>query len=89
MKGISKKVVESISEQKNEPKWMKDFRVKAYMSFESFSNPSFGPNLDINFDDITYYKKVGEKVEDDWNNVPKDARETFCSLGLMDAEKNI
>ncbi len=87
MKGISKKVVESISEQKNEPKWMKDFRVKAYMSFESFSNPSFGPNLDINFDDITYYKKVGEKVEDDWNNVPKDARETFCSLGLMDAEK--
>lgn len=87
MKGINKQVVENISKQKKEPKWMMDFRVNSYLAFESIPNPNFGPSLDINFDDITYYKKVGEKVEDDWNNVPKDARETFCSLGLMDAEK--
>ena len=87
MKGINKNVVESISKQKGEPKWMRDFRIKSYLSFESIPNPSFGPALNIDFDDITYYKKVGEKVEDNWENVPQDARETFCSLGLIDAEK--
>ena len=87
MKGISKSVVESISKQKGEPKWMRDFRINSYLSFESIPNPTFGPVLNIDFNDITYYKKVGEKVEDNWDNVPKDARETFCSLGLIEAEK--
>ena len=87
MKGISKSVVESISKQKKEPKWMRDFRVKSYLAFESISEPNFGPTININYDDITYYKKVGEKVEDNWDNVPKDARDTFCSLGIIDAEK--
>ena len=87
MKGINKNVVEAISKQKKEPSWMKNFRLKSYEAFENISNPNFGPLLNIDYDDITYYKKVGEKVEDNWDNVPKDARETFCSLGLMDAEK--
>lgn len=87
MKGINKSVVESISKQKKEPKWMKEFRIKAYEAFENMSNPNFGPTLDINFNDINYYKKIGEKVEDNWDNVPKDARDTFCSLGVIDAEK--
>ena len=87
MKGISKEVVESISKQKKEPIWMRNFRLKSYQAFEEIPEPNFGPVLNIDYDDITYYKKVGEKVEDNWDNVPKDARETFCSLGLMDAEK--
>ena len=87
MKGINKSVVESISMQKKEPKWMRDFRINSYNAFESIPNPNFGPIINIDFDDITYYKKVGEKVEDNWDNVPKDARDTFCSLGLIDAEK--
>lgn len=87
MKGINKEIVVSISKQKNEPKWMRDFRVNSYFKFEEIPDPTFGPNLNIDFDDITYYKKIGEKVEQNWDNVPKDARETFCSLGLMDAEK--
>ncbi len=87
MKGISKEVVESISRQKKEPKWMRDFRINSYLAFESICDPNFGPALNIDFNSITYYKKIGEKVENNWDNVPKDARDTFCSLGLMDAEK--
>lgn len=87
MKGISKEIVENISKQKCEPKWMKDFRINSYLAFEKISNPNFGPKLDIDFNDITYYKKVGEKVENNWDNVPKDVKETFCSLGVIDAEK--
>ena len=87
MKGINREIVKSISKQKKEPKWMQEFRLKSYEKFESIPNPSFGPAINIDFDNITYYKKVGEKVTDDWNDVPKDARETFCKLGLMDAEE--
>ena len=87
MKGINKEVVKAISKQKAEPTWMRDFRLKSYEAFEEIPEPNFGPILNIDYEDITYYKKVGEKVEDNWDNVPKDARETFCSLGLMEAEK--
>ena len=58
MKGINKKIVESISKQKDEPKWMTEFRLKSYEVFEKTPNPTFGPELKIDFDDNTYYKKV-------------------------------
>ena len=87
MKGINKDVVIEISKQKGEPKWMRDFRINSYLAFENIPNPNFGPVININYDDITYYKKIGEKVEDSWDNVPKDVRDTFCQLGVIDAEK--
>lgn len=84
---FNKDVVINISKQKQEPKWMRNFRINSYDAFERISNPDFGPILDINYDDITYYKKVGDKVEDNWENVRKDVKDTFCSLGVIDAEK--
>ena len=87
MKGINKKVVESISKAKKEPVWMRDFRINSYLKFEELSNPTFGPELAIDFDDITYYKKVTDKVENSWEDVPTDVRDTFDKLGLPEAEK--
>ena len=87
MKGINKKIVESISKAKGEPQWMLDFRLNSYETFENTHNPSFGPNLDINFDDITYYKKVTDKVESSWDEVPDDVKNTFDKLGIPEAEK--
>ena len=86
MKGINKKIVESISTQKKEPKWMREFRINSYEKFEQLSNPIFGPELLIDFDDITYYKKVTDKVEKSWDDVPEDVRNTFDKLGIPDAE---
>ena len=85
-KGINITRVKEISKIKNEPKWMRDFRVNSYRSFKELSNPSFGPELKINFDDITYYKKVGEK-ENDWDKVPKEIKDTFNKLGIIEAEQ--
>lgn len=87
MKGISKKIVQSISKSKNEPSWMRDFRVNSYLKFEEMANPIFGPVLDIDFSDITYYKKVTDKVENSWDDVPKSVKDTFDKLGIPDAEK--
>ena len=48
-KGLNKTFVREISKLKKEPKWMTDFRIKAYEMFENFSNPIFGPELKLDF----------------------------------------
>lgn len=76
-----------LSEIKNEPKWMQEFRMQAYKTFQNLENPHFGPSLSIDFNSITYYKKIDNKIHKDWKELPKVARETFDKLGLPDAEK--
>ena len=85
--GISEDVVRQISLTKNEPEWMRDFRVQSYQKFTKLSNPSFGPYLNVDFDKIHYYKKVGDKVENSWDDVPKDVKDTFDKIGLPEAEQ--
>ena len=85
-KGINKSRVIEISKIKKEPKWMTDFRLKSYNKFEELSNPSFGPEIKINFDDINYYKKIGEN-QNDWDKVPKEVKDTFNKLGIIEAEQ--
>ena len=86
-KGLNKTLVKEISKFKKEPKWMTDFRVKAYEMFENFSNPIFGPELKLDFNEINYFKRISDKVSDEWKFVPADAKETFEKLGVIDAEK--
>ena len=54
--------VKEISKIKDEPKWMTDFRVKSYEYFKESEQPNFGPKLDIDFDIITYYKKITDNL---------------------------
>ena len=86
-KNINEEKVIEISNIKNEPAWMKEFRLNAYRKFEELSNPTFGPELKLDFDIITYYKKIDDKIHDKWEDVPEEAQKTFCELGLPDAEK--
>ena len=85
--GLNKTVVKEISKLKEEPKWMTDFRIKAFEIFEEFSNPIFGPELKLDFNEINYFRRITDKVSENWNDVPKDAKETFKKLGIIDAER--
>ena len=86
--GISEEVVRKISDMKNEPDWMLDIRLKAYHEFAKMKWPTFGPDLSsVNFDEYIYYIKSSEKVEKDWNSVPKAIKETFDKLGIPEAEQ--
>ena len=50
--------------------------------------PSFGPNLDfIDFNEYTYYIKSSKNVENEWENVPQNIKDTFDKLGIPEAEK--
>ncbi len=86
-KGINEDVIKEISEIKNEPKWMRDFRLKAYTTFKNMLMPSFGPYLDIDFNNIHYYKRISDKVFNNWESVRCDVKNTFDNIGLIDAEK--
>ena len=84
---LSKEFIIKLSKEKNEPKWMLDIRLKAYDEFLQLDNPKFGPIIDLDFDDIIYYKKVNEKMENNWNKVNCKIKNTFNELGVIDAEK--
>ncbi len=84
---VSDKIVDEISNAKHEPKWMHDFRLKSFEKFLEFSNPDFGPELKIDFSTINYYKRVSDRVHNDWNDIPIDIKNTFDKIGLPDAEQ--
>lgn len=86
-KGLTKEKVIEISKAKKEPKWMLDFRLKSFETFEQLENPVFGPELKIDFDDIEFYKKVTDSISNKWEDVPKDVKQIFDKIGLPEAEQ--
>lgn len=86
-KGLSKEKVKIISELKNEPKWMLEYRLNSYDIFKSKKMPNLGPKLNINLEDITYYKKVFDDVNK-WDSIENGVKETFEDIGLKKAEEN-
>lgn len=87
-KGLNKGVVEFISKAKNEPDWMKEFRLKSYEAFVKLDNPKWGPDLsNINFDDYTYYIKSTNAQANEWDKVPEKIKETFEKIGIPEAER--
>jgi Fe-S cluster assembly protein SufB len=87
-KGLSREIVESISDYKNEPQWMREFRLKALEHFYSRPTPKWGGDLDqIDWDDIHYFVRASEKNSRDWSEVPDDIKNTFDRLGIPEAER--
>src|SRR5579863_5484382 len=87
-KGLNKKVVIQISEKKNEPGWMTDFRLKALSIFEQKPMPTWGADLsDLDSNDLYYYVQSLEGQHTDWNDVPEKIKTTFEKLGIPQAEQ--
>ena len=86
-KGLDKQIVEQISEMKNEPQWMRDFRLKSFEIFNSKPMPKWGGSIDINFQDIFYYLKPTNKQGRTWDEVPQEIKDTFEKLGIPEAER--
>ena len=87
-KGLNEEIVRLISQMKNEPEWMLEFRLKAYRKFVEMPIQTWGPDVtDIDFDDYTYYIKPSDKKEKSWDDVPDTIKETFNKLGIPEAEQ--
>lgn len=86
--GLSEDIVKEISRLKNEPKWMEEYRLKAYKAFCNMPLPSFGPDLkNIDFNSYTYFIRSSSKEAQDWSDVPETIKNTFTKLGIPEAEQ--
>ena len=87
-RGLSHEVVEAISQHKNEPAWMREFRHKSLDYFYARPLPTWGGNLaEIDFDNIYYYIRPTEKQVDKWEDLPAEILDTWDKLGIPEAEK--
>jgi Fe-S cluster assembly protein SufB len=86
-KGIDADIVRQISEMKNEPAWMRDFRLTSLEIFNSKPMPRWGGDIAIDFQDIFYYLKPANKQGKTWDEVPEEIKKTFDRLGIPEAEK--
>ncbi|MFQ5968849.1 MAG: Fe-S cluster assembly protein SufB, partial [Acidimicrobiia bacterium] len=91
-KGLSAGVVAGISEQKGEPQWMRDFRLKAYGHWQERPMPTgfWGGNIQnyqLDFNDIYYYVKPVQEQGRTWDEVPSEIKRTFDKLGIPEAER--
>jgi Fe-S cluster assembly protein SufB len=88
-KGINREIVEKISEFKSEPRWMREFRLKALEYFFARPQPTWGSPLlaEVDYDDIHYFVRASERAERSWDDVPDDVKKTFDRLGIPEAER--
>ena len=88
-KGLTRELVEKISEFKGEPQWMRDFRLKSLDHFLARPMPTWGSPMlaEVDFDDIHYFVRASERSERSWDDVPEDVKKTFDRLGIPEAER--
>ena len=88
-RGLSRAIVEKISQRKNDPEWMRELRLAALDVYNRMPMPKFGPDLsELDLDNIESYVEASSAMVDDWNKVPQEIRQTFEQLGIPQAEQS-
>ncbi|MFC7201905.1 Fe-S cluster assembly protein SufB [Haloferax namakaokahaiae] len=94
-KGLNEETVRVISEDKGEPEWMLERRLRALRMFQKMPMPTDWPGqpdlsgVDVNA--IVPYIRPDVDVRGgvkDWMDLPEDIRDTFDKLGIPEAERN-
>ena len=86
--GLTEDIVLEISEKKNDPEWMRDFRLKSLEIYHKSEMPNWGPDISgLNVDNIVTYVKPNTEMSQSWEEVPEDIKNTFEKLGIPEAER--
>ena len=84
-KGLSEDIVRFISDKKNEPEWMLNWRLKAYRHWLKMEEPNW-QNFNypqINYQEIIYYAAPKQKIQlDSLDQVDPELLKTFEKLGI-------
>ncbi len=92
-KGLNEDVVRAISQKKNEPKFLLDFRLKAFRKWQKMQEPKWA-NLrikPIDFQNIRYYSEPkGKPTLESLDEVDPELLRTFERLGIpLDEQKRL
>ncbi|MCH4071943.1 Fe-S cluster assembly protein SufB [Pseudoramibacter sp.] len=86
--GLTPEIVEQISEEKNDPEWMRELRLKSLEIFNEKGMGQWGPPIDgLDMNNIVTYVRPKTKMSANWEDVPKDIKDTFERLGIPQAER--
>jgi len=84
-KGLNEKVIHLLSKKKNEPKFLLQFRLKAYKKWKEMRSPEWAQLKfpEINYQDIVYYSapKFKKKLNS-LDEVDPELLKTFDKLGI-------
>ena len=84
-KGLNEDIVKLISKKKNEPKWLLNWRLKAFSNFKKMKEPNWS-NLKIpriDYQDISYYSAPKKKkMLKSMDEVDPELIKTFEKLGI-------
>ncbi len=83
---LDEKFIKWLSSKKGEDAKMLEFRLKSFAMFKSLDNPTFGPEIKLDFNKINYYKSDSDKVTNKWEEVDQNIKNTFKDLGVIEAE---
>ncbi len=85
--GLTADIVELISREKNDPEWMREFRLRSLDLYHKIRVPEWGPPIDgLNMDNIVTYVRPNTTMKGTWDEVPEEIRSAFDKLGIPQAE---
>lgn len=92
-KGLNEQTVRLISQKKNEPEWLLDFRLKAFNKWKTMTMPTWA-HLEIpaiNYQDIIYYSAPKQQAKyQSLDEVDPEIKSTFDKLGIpLDEQKRL
>ena len=86
--GLTPEIVEKISEEKNDPEWMRIFRQKSLRIYNSMPVQNWGPSIEgLDMSNIVTYVRPKTEMRGKWSEVPDDIKNTFERLGIPKAER--
>src|SRR4051812_11212387 len=88
--GLTEKTIHYISDVKEDPDWVREFRLKAFKTFLEKPMPTHWASKDLEaivFDNIRYYLSGGVQPKRNWEDVPEDVKRTFERLGIPEQER--
>ena len=92
-KGLNEDVIRIISQKKNEPEWLLEYRLKAFRSWKKMEEPDWA-NINYekpNYQDIIYYAAPKQKKKlESLDDLDPEMKKTFDKLGIsLDEQKRL
>lgn len=90
-KGLNEDIIRFISEKKNEPEFMLEWRLKAYRNWLTMKEPKW-QNVNyspIDYQDISYYSAPKRRALKSMDEVDPEVRATFEKLGIPLHEQEV
>ncbi|MDR2520880.1 MAG: Fe-S cluster assembly protein SufB [Bacteroidales bacterium OttesenSCG-928-I14] len=90
-KGLNEDTIQLISNKKNEPKWLLDFRLKSYRYWINQTMPKWGhlSILPIDYQNIIYYAVPKFKKKNNSNKIDPELIKIFSKLGVSLQEQKL